>query len=101
MFQTERSFDYVKINLASPSRIRGWAERVLPSGEKVGEVTKPETINYRTLKPEMGGLFCERIFGPVIAENINEYGIKELFVKDVGSRLLSRMLDVIELALSN
>ena len=65
MFQTERSFDYVKINLASPKRIRGWAERVLPSGEKVGEVTKPETINYRTLKPEMGGLFCERIFGPV------------------------------------
>jgi DNA-directed RNA polymerase subunit beta' len=65
MFQTERSFDYVKINLASPKRIRGLAERVLPSGEKVGEVTKPETINYRTLKPEMGGLFCERIFGPV------------------------------------
>ena len=65
MFQTERSFDYVKINLASPARIRSWGERVLPSGERVGEVTKPETINYRTLKPEMGGLFCERIFGPV------------------------------------
>jgi len=65
MFQTERSFDYVKINLASPERIRSWGERVLPSGERVGEVTKPETINYRTLKPEMGGLFCERIFGPV------------------------------------
>ncbi len=65
MFQTERSFDYVKINLASPSRIRSWGERILPSGEKVGEVTKPETINYRTLKPEIGGLFCERIFGPV------------------------------------
>jgi len=65
MLQTERSFDYVKINLASPSRIRSWGERVLPSGEIVGEVTKPETINYRTLKPEMGGLFCERIFGPV------------------------------------
>ena len=65
MFQTERSFDYVKINLASPSRIRSWGERVLTSGECVGEVTKPETINYRTLKPEMGGLFCERIFGPV------------------------------------
>ena len=65
MFQTERSFDYVKINLASPARIRSWSERVLPSGERVGEVTKPETINYRTLKPEMGGLFCERIFGPV------------------------------------
>jgi DNA-directed RNA polymerase subunit beta' len=65
MLQTERSFDYVKINLASPSRIRGWGERTLPNGETVGEVIKPETINYRTLKPEMGGLFCERIFGPV------------------------------------
>ena len=65
MLQTERSFDYVKINLASPARIRGWGERTLPNGEIVGEVTKPETINYRTLKPEMGGLFCERIFGPV------------------------------------
>ena len=61
----ERSFDYVKINLASPSRIRSWGERTLPNGEIVGEVIKPETINYRTLKPEMGGLFCERIFGPV------------------------------------
>ena len=61
----ERSFDYIKINLASPARIRAWGERVLPSGQDVGEVTKPETINYRTLKPEMNGLFCERIFGPV------------------------------------
>jgi len=65
MLQAQRSFDYVKINLASPSRIRSWGERILPSNEKIGEVTKPETINYRTLKPEMGGLFCERIFGPV------------------------------------
>jgi DNA-directed RNA polymerase subunit beta' len=65
MLQKERSFDYVKINLASPDRIRSWGERVLPNGETVGEVIKPETINYRTLKPEMGGLFCERIFGPV------------------------------------
>ena len=65
MLQSERSFDYVKINLASPSRIRSWGERTLPNGEKVGEVVKPETINYRTLKPEMGGLFCERTFGPV------------------------------------
>ena len=61
----ERSFDYIKINLASPARVRAWGERVLPSGQVVGEVTKPETINYRTLKPEMNGLFCERIFGPV------------------------------------
>lgn len=65
MSQTEQSFDYVKINLASPSRIRSWGERILPNGETIGEVIKPETINYRTLKPEMGGLFCERIFGPV------------------------------------
>ncbi|WP_071188173.1 DNA-directed RNA polymerase subunit gamma [Trichormus sp. NMC-1] len=57
-------FDYVKIGLASPERIRAWGERTLPNGQVVGEVTKPETINYRTLKPEMDGLFCERIFGP-------------------------------------
>ena len=60
-----RTFDYVRINLASPARIRTWGERILPNGQIVGEVTKPETINYRTLKPEMNGLFCERIFGPV------------------------------------
>ena len=60
----ERAFDYVKINLASPEKIRHWGERVLPNGQTVGEITKPETINYRTLKPEMDGLFCERIFGP-------------------------------------
>ena len=65
MLRIERSFDYVKINLASPARIRSWGERVLPNGHIVGEITKPETINYRTLKPEMHGLFCERIFGPV------------------------------------
>ena len=65
MLENERSFDYVKINLASPNRIRSWGERILPSGEIIGEVVKPETINYRTLKPEMGGLFCEKIFGPV------------------------------------
>ncbi len=57
-------FDYVKIGIASPERIRQWGERTLPNGQLVGEVTKPETINYRTLKPEMDGLFCERIFGP-------------------------------------
>ena len=61
----ERTFDYVKISLASPDRIREWGERTLPNGQVVGEITKPETINYRTLKPEMNGLFCERIFGPV------------------------------------
>ncbi|MBD2311689.1 DNA-directed RNA polymerase subunit gamma [Desertifilum sp. FACHB-1129] len=62
--QLEQRFDYVKIGIASPERIRQWGERTLPNGTVVGEVTKPETINYRTLKPEMDGLFCERIFGP-------------------------------------
>ncbi|MGB3695221.1 MAG: DNA-directed RNA polymerase subunit gamma [Spirulinaceae cyanobacterium] len=62
--QVEQKFDYVKIGIASPERIRQWGERTLPNGQVVGEVTKPETINYRTLKPEMDGLFCERIFGP-------------------------------------
>ncbi len=64
MPKIEQRFDYVKIGLASPERIREWGERSLPNGQVVGEVTKPETINYRTLKPEMDGLFCERIFGP-------------------------------------
>jgi DNA-directed RNA polymerase subunit beta' len=64
MAKLEQRFDYVKIGLASPERIRQWGERTLPNGQIVGEVTKPETINYRTLKPEMDGLFCERIFGP-------------------------------------
>jgi DNA-directed RNA polymerase subunit beta' len=64
MAKIEQRFDYVKIGLASPERIRQWGERSLPNGQVVGEVTKPETINYRTLKPEMDGLFCERIFGP-------------------------------------
>ncbi|HAS04489.1 MAG TPA: DNA-directed RNA polymerase subunit beta' [Dehalococcoidia bacterium] len=49
-------FDAVRISLASPEQIKGWS---------YGEVTKPETINYRTLKPERDGLFCERIFGPI------------------------------------
>ncbi|MDR1066068.1 MAG: DNA-directed RNA polymerase subunit beta' [Clostridiales bacterium] len=49
------SFDSMKIGLASPEKIREWSR---------GEVKKPETINYRTLKPERDGLFCERIFGP-------------------------------------
>ena len=64
MTRVEQRFDYVKIGLASPERIRQWGERTLPNMQVVGEVTKPETINYRTLKPEMDGLFCERIFGP-------------------------------------
>ncbi|MFH1775715.1 MAG: DNA-directed RNA polymerase subunit beta' [Chloroflexota bacterium] len=54
MFEVN-DFDAIRISLASPEQIRSWS---------YGEVTKPETINYRTLKPEKDGLFCERIFGP-------------------------------------
>jgi len=58
-------FDNLQISLASPEIILGWSKRQLPNGDYVGEVTKASTVNYRTLKPEVDGLFCERIFGPV------------------------------------
>jgi DNA-directed RNA polymerase subunit beta' len=64
MVQLTKEFDYIKIKLASPARILQWSNRKLPNGQYVGEVQKSETINYRTFKPEMDGLFCERIFGP-------------------------------------
>ena len=51
----DRKFDYINIGLASPEMIRSWS---------FGDVTKAEKINYRTLKAEKGGLFCETIFGP-------------------------------------
>ena len=54
--QLLKNFEAIRIGLASPEKIRSWSS---------GEVTKPETINYRTLKPERDGLFCARIFGPV------------------------------------
>lgn len=52
----EEEFDAITISLASPEKIRSWS---------YGEVKKPETINYRTFKPERDGLFCAKIFGPV------------------------------------
>jgi DNA-directed RNA polymerase subunit beta' len=55
-FEQEENFDHVSITIASPDAIRSWSR---------GEVKNPETINYRTFKPEPGGLFCQRIFGPV------------------------------------
>src|SRR5918997_1717086 len=68
------SFDYIRVRIASPEEIRGpkdpkERERLEMAGLRTwwswGEVTKPETINYRSFKPEKDGLFCERIFGPV------------------------------------
>ena len=66
------NFESMRIGLASPEQIRTWS---------YGEVKKPETINYRTLKPERDGLFCERIFdlpktGNAIAVNTKEFVIK-------------------------
>jgi DNA-directed RNA polymerase subunit beta' len=55
----------IQIGLASPKKIKNWAERVLPNGKKVGQVTNSQTVNYKTLRPERDGLFCERIFGPL------------------------------------
>ncbi|MEC8621850.1 MAG: DNA-directed RNA polymerase subunit beta', partial [Pseudomonadota bacterium] len=52
----DETFDQIRISIASPERIRSWS---------FGEIKKPETINYRTFKPERDGLFCARIFGPV------------------------------------
>ena len=54
--QLTTNYEAIRITLASPEKIRSWSH---------GEVTKPETINYRTFKPERDGLFCARIFGPV------------------------------------
>ena len=73
------TFDAIKIGLASPEKIREWSR---------GEVTKPETINYRTLKPERDGLYCERISDPrktgnVIAVSTRRSDTKVLSATDV------------------
>lgn len=57
--------DSIRIGLASPEAIKKWAERILPNGKAVGEIINSQTVNYKTLKPEKGGLFCERVFGPI------------------------------------
>jgi DNA-directed RNA polymerase subunit beta' len=70
LFQLEKlysSFDYIKINLASPVRIKSWSEKILPNGEIIGEVLMSSTINKETLEPDLNGLFCEKIFGPVLS----------------------------------
>jgi len=55
-FTPDEHFDAIRIGIASPEKIRSWS---------FGEVKKPETINYRTFKPERDGLFCAKIFGPI------------------------------------
>ena len=75
----DKVFDELSISLATSDQMRSWS---------FGEVKKPETINYRTLKPEKDGLFDERIFGPqkignALVEDTKELDIEELFAKDV------------------
>nr|ALO21241.1 beta' subunit of RNA polymerase [Chloromonas radiata] len=55
----------ITIGLASPERIRRWAEKILPNGKVIGQVTNANTLHHKTFKPQKGGLFCERIFGPL------------------------------------
>uniref|UniRef100_A0AB39A667 DNA-directed RNA polymerase n=1 Tax=Borodinellopsis insignis TaxID=3229915 RepID=A0AB39A667_9CHLO len=55
----------ITIGLASPERIRQWAEKTLPNGKVVGQVMNANTLHHKTFKPQKGGLFCERIFGPL------------------------------------
>jgi DNA-directed RNA polymerase subunit beta' len=62
----KKNIELLQIGLASPKEIRSWAERFLPNGEIIGEVTSWETVNYKTLKPETNGLFCQKIFGPIV-----------------------------------
>ena len=75
-------FNSIQISIASPEKIREWS---------YGEVTKPETINYRTQKPERDGLFCEKIFGPtktgsVTAANISASATRASSAKSAASK---------------
>ena len=62
---TRNRFEMIGVKLASPEKIRQWSEKKLPSGEVIGEIRKPDTMNYRTGRPEPDGLLCEKIFGPL------------------------------------
>lgn len=63
--RNQNRFEMVGVKLASPEKIKEWSQKQLPNGEIIGEVTKPETMNYRTGKAEFDGLLCEKIFGPI------------------------------------
>ena len=96
MFDVEK-LSSIKVGLASPEKIREWSH---------GEVTKPETINYRSQKPEMDGLFCEKIFGPskitnVTVENIRKLDMQVSFVKNVVLKSFLKKLEEKEWATSN
>ena len=73
-FISASDFDSIRLSIASNEDIKEWS---------YGEVTKPETINYRTQKPERDGLFCERIFGPVKDINPNDIKLKGVRSREV------------------
>jgi len=102
-----KRIESIRIGLASPEQIRRWAERKLPNGRIVGQVTNPQTVNYKTLRPEPGGLFCEKIFGPVKdfecacgkkRSIINQKYCPECEVDFVSSRVRRYRLGFIQLA---
>ena len=86
----------ITINLASANRIRQWAEKTLPNGKVVGEVINPETIHYKTLKPIKGGLFCERIFGPLKDHECacgKKFNIKNYLAKTVNNSSMQSLAE--------
>lgn len=100
----------LQIRLVSPEQIKGWASKILPNGEIVGEVTKAQTLHYKSNKPEKNGLFCERIFGPIksgfcacgnsgkiLAEKKEERFCKECGVEFVNSRIRRYQMGYIKL----
>ena len=83
-------FDAIRVTIASPEEIHEWSH---------GEIIRPETINYRTQKPEKDGLFCEKIFGPskdweCYCGNIRKFVTKALSVISVASKSLARLCAV-------
>ena len=99
----------LRIGSVSPQQISTWANKILPNGERVGEVTKPYTFHYKTNKPEKDGLFCERIFGPIksgicACGNYRVIGDKKKtgnLVNNAGSSLLILGYEDIKWATSN
>nr|YP_009041046.1 RpoC1 [Tetraphis pellucida]AIB08531.1 RpoC1 [Tetraphis pellucida] len=104
----QEKHQHLRIRLASPEQIRSWAERILPNGEIVGQVTKPYTLHYKTHKPEKDGLFCERIFGPIKSgvcacgkyQSIEEYSkfCEQCGVEFIESRVRRYRMGYIKLA---
>ena len=61
----QSSFDYFQLNIASPKKIKDWANKLLPNNKVLGKIRKIDTINFEDYSPEDYGLFCEKIFGPI------------------------------------